>query len=148
MTITLKVKVLITQSCLILWDPTGCSPPGFSVKGILQAGILEWVAIPFFRGSSWPRDQTWVSCIAGKFFTIWDTREANTSIFSFLYTFHIKYFLITALPSYILFTTFSKTFFSSFQKYNFKGFKILIFIILSRHFLLWSFITASKTLLE
>ena len=44
MTITLKVKVLITQSCLTLWDPTGCSPPGFSVTGILQAGILEWVA--------------------------------------------------------------------------------------------------------
>ena len=52
MTINLKVKVLITQSCLTLWDPMGCSPPGFPVKGILQAGILEWVFIPFFRGSS------------------------------------------------------------------------------------------------
>ena len=49
-----------------------CSPPGFSVHGILQARILEWVAMPSSRGSSWPRDQTHVSCIfciAGRFFT-------------------------------------------------------------------------------
>ena len=50
-------------------------PPGFSVNGILQARILEFVAIPFSRGSSWLRDQTRVSCIAGRFFTIWATRE-------------------------------------------------------------------------
>ena len=43
--------------------------------GILQARILDYVAIPFSRGSSQPRDQTWVSCIAGRFFTIWATRE-------------------------------------------------------------------------
>ena len=48
-----------------------CSPPGSSVHEILQARILEWVAIPFSRGSSQPRDQTQVSCIAGRFFTIW-----------------------------------------------------------------------------
>ena len=48
------------------------SPPGSNVYGILQARILEWVAaIPFSRGSSWSRDQTQVSCIAGRFFTIW-----------------------------------------------------------------------------
>jgi len=47
-----------------------CSPPGFSVHGILQARILEWVAIPFSRGSSQPRDQTQVSHIAGGFFTV------------------------------------------------------------------------------
>ena len=45
--------------------------PGSSVHGILQARILEWVATPFPRGSSWPRDQTWASGIAGRFFTIW-----------------------------------------------------------------------------
>ena len=45
-----------------------CSPPGFSVHGVLQAGILEWVVIPFSRGSSGPRDWTQVSCIAGRFF--------------------------------------------------------------------------------
>ena len=51
-----------------------CSPPGSSVHRILQARILEWVAIPFSRGSSWPRD--WTSCIAGQFFTVWAIMEA------------------------------------------------------------------------
>ena len=50
-----------------------CSPPGSSVHGILQARILEWVAIPFSRGSSRPRDQTQVSCTAGGLFTVWAT---------------------------------------------------------------------------
>ena len=73
----LKVKVLVAQSCPALCNPMGCSPPGSSVPRILQAGILEWVAIPFSRGSSWPRDQTphWVSHIAGRFFTIWTTED-------------------------------------------------------------------------
>ena len=53
-----------------------CHSPGSSVHGILQARILEWVAIAVSRGSSWPRDQTQVSHIAGRFFTVWDTREA------------------------------------------------------------------------
>ena len=44
--------VLVTQSCPTLCDPTNCSPPGFSVHGILQTRILEWVAIPFSRGTS------------------------------------------------------------------------------------------------
>ena len=52
-----------------------CSPPGSSLHGILQARILEWVAMPSSRGSSQPRDQTQVSVIAGRFFTIWTTRE-------------------------------------------------------------------------
>ena len=51
------------------------SLPGSSVQGILQARILEWVAIPFSRGSSWPMDWTRVSCIVGRFFTVfWATR--------------------------------------------------------------------------
>ena len=50
-----KVKVLVAQSCLTLCDPRDYSPPSSSVHGILQARILEWVAIPFSRGSSWPR---------------------------------------------------------------------------------------------
>ena len=62
-----------------LCDPIGHSPPGSSAHGILQARILEWVAIPFFRGSSQPRDWNWVSCIAGRFFTLWATREADTA---------------------------------------------------------------------
>jgi len=54
-----------------------CSLPRASVCGILQARILEWVAMPFSRGSSRPRDQTWVLHIAGRFFTIWVTTEAR-----------------------------------------------------------------------
>ena len=53
-----------------------CSPPGSSVHGILQAKTLEWVAIPFSRGSSRPRDQIQVFHIAGRFFTVWASREA------------------------------------------------------------------------
>ena len=63
--------VLAAESCLTLCDPVDCSPPGSSVHGILQAGILEWVAILFSRGSSRPRDQTCVSRIVGRFFAIW-----------------------------------------------------------------------------
>ena len=61
--------------CPILFEPMDCSPPGSSVHGIFQARVLEWVAIPFSRGSSQPRDQTWVSCIASRHFTVWATRE-------------------------------------------------------------------------
>ena len=63
----------MSNSC----DPMNCSLPGFSIHGILQSRILKWVAISFSRGSSWPRDQTRVSCIACRFFTIWATREAQ-----------------------------------------------------------------------
>ena len=56
----------VAQSCLTLCNPMDCSLPGFSVYGIFQARVLEWVAISFLRGSSWPRDWTQVSCIAGK----------------------------------------------------------------------------------
>ena len=69
--------VLVTQSCLTLCDSMDCSPPDSSVHGILQARILAWVAVPFSRGSSQLRDWTWVSCIAGRFLTVWATREAT-----------------------------------------------------------------------
>ena len=69
--------VLVAQLCLTLHNPIDCSPPGSSVHGILQARILEWVTIPFFRGSSQLRDWTQVSWIAGRFFTVWATREAH-----------------------------------------------------------------------
>ena len=60
---------LVPKWCLALCDCMDCSPPGSSVHGILQARILEWVAISFSRGSSRSRDWTWVSCLAGGFFT-------------------------------------------------------------------------------
>ena len=62
----------VNQSCLTLCDPTD-----YTVHGILQARILEWVAFPFSRGSSQPRNQTQVSRTAGGFFTSWATREAH-----------------------------------------------------------------------
>ena len=67
----------VSQSCPTLCNPMDCSPPGSSVHGILQARILEWVAIPFSRVSFRPRDQTHVPCITSSFFTIWVIREAQ-----------------------------------------------------------------------
>ena len=61
-----NIKVLVPESCLTLCDPMDCSPPVSTVDGILQANILEWVAISFSKGSSRPRDQIRASCIAGK----------------------------------------------------------------------------------
>ena len=63
--------VLVTQSCPTLCNVIDHSPPGYSVCRILQARTLEWVATLFSRESSQPRDRIWVSCIAGRFFTIW-----------------------------------------------------------------------------
>jgi len=68
--------VLVSQSCPTLCDTTDCSPPGSFLHGIPQSRILEWVAIPLSRASSWPRGQTQVSSIVGRFFTIWAMREA------------------------------------------------------------------------
>ena len=73
-----KCLKVLAQSCPTLCGPMDCivCQPGSSVREISQTRILEWVTIPFSRGSSWPRDWTWVSCIAGGFFTIWATRDA------------------------------------------------------------------------
>ena len=65
-------EVKVTQSCLSL-----CNPMDYTVPGILQARILEWVTFPFYRGASQPRDRTQVSSLAGRFFTSWATREAQ-----------------------------------------------------------------------
>ena len=65
----------VNQSLPTLCNPMDCSLPGSSVHGIFQARILEWVAISFSRGSSQSSDWTWVSCIVGRHFTIWTTRE-------------------------------------------------------------------------
>ena len=72
------VCVQSLKSCLTLCNPIDCSLPGSSVYGILQARILEWVAVPSSTGSSQPRDQTWVSFIAGKFFTSEPPGKSNT----------------------------------------------------------------------
>ena len=69
---------IYSVSCLVMsipCDPMDCGLPGSLIHGILQARILEWVAIPFSRGSSWPRNWIQISCIAGRFFTMWAIRE-------------------------------------------------------------------------
>ena len=71
------VCVLVPQSRRTLGDPMDYYLPGTSVSGALQARILEWVAIHFSKGSSRSRDRTQVSCVAGRCFTVWATREAH-----------------------------------------------------------------------
>ena len=65
-----SLSVLVAQSCLTLCDSMDCILPSSSVHGILQARILEWVAISFSRGSSQPKDQIQISRIAGRLFTV------------------------------------------------------------------------------
>ena len=65
-------RSVMSNSCVFM----DCSPPGSSAHGIFQTRILEWVVLSFSKGSSQSRDPTEVSCIAGRFFTIWATREA------------------------------------------------------------------------
>ena len=82
----LKVKWKWSHSVMSdsLW-PMNCSPPNFSVHGILQARILEWVAISFSRGSSWPRDLTQVSHIAGRHFNLWTTNLSLSIVFLYFF---------------------------------------------------------------
>ena len=73
------------QLCLTLCDPMDCSLPGSSVHGILQARLLEWVAMPASRGSSQPRDRTCISCSTGGFFTAEPSgkpKERNTLLYN------------------------------------------------------------------
>ena len=70
----------VAQSCPTLCDPSDCSLPGSSLYGILQARILDWVAISFSRGTSQLREWTQVSCVAGRRFNLWATREAQSSL--------------------------------------------------------------------
>ena len=68
-------ECVLTWWCLTLCDPMDCSPPGSSVHGILQARVLEWIAISFSRGSSWPRDWIRVSCIGRRVLYHWATSK-------------------------------------------------------------------------
>ena len=77
-------KVLVAQSCLTLCDPMDCSLLGSSVHGILQARMLEWVAMPFSRISSQLGDWIGIPCTTGRFFTHWATWEALKYIPNFL----------------------------------------------------------------
>ena len=74
-----KSESEVAQLCLTLCDPMDCSLQGSSVHGIFQAILLEWIAISFSRGSSQPRDRTWVFCIVDRRFTVWATRKVLTT---------------------------------------------------------------------
>ena len=95
--LTTESESEVAQSCPTLCDPMDCSPLGSTAHGILQARILEWVAISFSRGSSQPRDQTQVSHIAGRRFNLWAIREAM-NIYISLFT--IKKVNLECLSSY------------------------------------------------
>ena len=69
----------VTKSCLTLCDLMDCSPPGSSIHGISQARILEWVAISFSMGSSWPRDPACFFCIGRWILYCWATKDAHHS---------------------------------------------------------------------
>ena len=93
----------VAQSCLTLCDPMDCSPPSSSVHGILQARVLEWVAISFSRRSSRPRDWTQVSRNVGRCFTVWATGEVLfTGVVGKLIFLSLSFFIykmrITVIP--------------------------------------------------
>ena len=122
--------VKVSQPCLTLWDHTDCSLPGSSVHGVLQARILEWVAIPFSRGSSWPRDWTKVFHIVGRFFTVWATREVPLYAQRSFYSIIVEFSLHSAVLAHLTMgskipatcmqniNTLSKTSSSHFQEFS------------------------------
>ena len=114
------VHAKLIQWCSALWNPMDCSLPGFSVCGILQARILEWLAMPFSRVSSWPRDWThisWGSCIAGRFFTAEPLRKPTL-------------YYITVLFFHFLIDTTSPIIFSDYHSKKFELPKCLLFSFL------------------
>ena len=100
----------VAQSCPTLCNPMDCSLPGFSIHGIFQASVLEWVAISFSRGSCWPRNRTGASCIAGRCFTLLATREL------FIFSFFLHFLCISVhihLVRYVFYVIFILRFVSS-----------------------------------
>ena len=112
----------VAQSCQTLCDPMDGNLPGSVVHGIFQARILEWAAISFSRGSSQPRDRTWISCIADRRFTVWATREAlggytlnkrynilsilNTNTFTiYVYTVFSFFLILPSPPTWAIIST-------------------------------------------
>ena len=89
-----RVLCSVAQLCPTLCDPMDCSPPGSSVHGVLQVRILEWVAIPFSRGSSQPRVRTHVSCLASGFFYHWASWEAQVSGYKIIVRITLQLFFI------------------------------------------------------
>ena len=118
---------------LPLWQPSSssriscCSLPGTSVHEILQARILEGVMIPFSRGSLWPRDQTHISCTAGRFFTIWATGKSK--VLNNPWNYHSSNLSIFLLNMFSPFTT------SSVNKFHKLYKRVFTFILLEIPFM-------------
>ena len=94
----------VTQSYPTLCNPMDCSLPGSSIHGIFQTRVLEWVAISFSRGSSQPSDQTQVSHIVGRCFTVWAAREVN-SHYTLFYIISFAHMLSLSRNVYILYSS-------------------------------------------
>ena len=97
------VAVVWWISHVWLCNAMDCSPPTSCLHGIVQARILEWVAISFSRGSSQPRDGTWVSCTGGGFFINWATREAYMYCYLSFVSFILSFSRSLSFPSFFLF---------------------------------------------
>ena len=91
----------VAQSCLTLCDPMDCSILHSAIHGIFQARVLEWGAIAFSRAPSWPWDQTRISCIVGRRFTIWATNSSSNHIYFVIYS-NVVSILITLLKPLLL----------------------------------------------
>ena len=101
MTLTLVLEVcccLVTKLCSPLFHPMDCSLPGSSIHGISQARILEWVAISFSTGSSWPGSQTCITCISSKFLTTEPLGKPNNAYLVAMLC--VKLFLICTIYYY------------------------------------------------
>ena len=124
-----KLRQLLNVLCAVLSHsivsdslrPMDCSMPGASVHGIIQARILEWVAMPFFRRSSQPRDWTQVSCIVGGFFTVWATKEARLAAKYLLFNISFMKYNCLTYVSQRWHKTFNGTFPSNFSYLRCSG---------------------------
>ena len=103
--------MLLMRLCPTLCNPMECSPPGSSDYGMLQARILEWVATSFSKGSSQSSDQTWVSSIAGNFFTIWATKVSlkiqNPEVRKSTQKFDLKFWMVKNTISKVMLLVFN-----------------------------------------
>ena len=95
----------VAQSCLTLCNPMDCSLAGSPIHGIVQARVLEWVASSFPRGSSRPRDWTWISSIVGRCFIVWATRDGNQKSMPMTLNFTFKSKCGWMWPSSLTFST-------------------------------------------
>ena len=111
----LKMKVKLLSPVPLFATPW--SLPGSSIHGISQARILEQIVISFSSRSSWPRDRTWVSCTAGRLFTIWATRESPNFCFFFLENVLnvVKCFFYISLDNHFFLHSFNVVYFNQFS---------------------------------